>query len=1583
MAEKRKEVRYIAQKFANAILADTSSYIISTDGLQALNAFLDELLFILIDGAKGLETSRIKSAVYQTFPTALGKNAIVEAELEAKSYLDMGGKDTCNHMSASGQSATSSIFNADSDETMVEQVFEQFRAKCQYYSKLGERLGSPAGNPNNAVVVPTLIAIYVTAVLEHVAEYVLQVASTIADRQDHADMVTVREVYVALQEDRQIENTFEIMILKSQLQKRFRNSLILPRTGSRPEEQQPAQVKRSGSWGKQLRLGNADKPKLDVQLPTDVEEDDIPFDPNRPQFGDWDMPPDEESKLKKKNDFEMLFSSGETMKVSLTPNRLRTIEVHRKTAGMGGAVATRSSSRAASVLGGREGKSHGRRPSHGATAASNNGGANGGRKNSHAQSTPDANAPPLPAAPSVPAIPANFGVSQPILKKGQLVDQPPISPMQQQQIKQNQQQSEYHGLGIANTSGKAGKQQDSKMEDVRISTSTFESQLTLSTAEASTMSPLSPVASRSPVSPTGLRNSDGSLKATTQATSDLVTFLGNTSPQSSYLEQSQQGEPPMTPTSENGSITVSAKKENPIKSFMGRLGRNSQRISMDSSNSNVASSPTSVRSFTITQQPSESRSGSISGSTNGSIYSSHSGQASVLAPASATPPSIHMERRGSGQNVHDAIHQQYQQQQQQPQPQPSAYPSSRVLAQDSRSNFVINSGFPLPPDSSNATTNNGSISNKNAYVPPPQTLNTSAASQSSLANQQRPMSPDAGGFPIPSRNASLNHEVTSPTKTTSTSNYDARNGLEAGLPRPLSPRPQSPRSISPRPKSPLQSSFANHNNRNNGNNNSSSNSSGAAGNATESGILSPSPLSHSMVSSGSSSSSPSSSSTSLITYGKVQHIQDKLSKTAKAPSHGFKSQEHLQNLPTRISLEGTIRANPFYQQDRNASVRSSLHVDGSSTPPSTHPSEISTLRGVSAALGAASIHARNSGLPTSTAASATRAALTPPTSTSTTSTTTPGSVSSGSESGRDREDEDERRGLRSSKDDLVSPATSPEMGTLKGRLPSATTRTLTAAAAAAATALAAKQQQHQLSTEEGEEPISPTTKRSSVVSVNGAANRQFHVYGEEKAAVDEGEEEEEEIPYVVPVPRSTAPRVNSVMNRHSIFVDEAAQAMDALSRARHRQSMRLENGEDDLEDDDEDEDEDDEDEDEDYDMNHGIQPPEKWHYSDLEDEDDDEEYDDDEGEYSVDGERRVRRKHESFVSAKSVLMPNGSTVSLVDAYADQDSDDTQDEDDNAEKDAKMQLVQSLEMQQQQDLISGDLTKSTDYMDLIPVGETGDDEDRNGEDEDESEDSEDLEDNDDEEGQDRRIYLQNLRAQKREARRLERLAAGKSEESRSRGKSKNAAGSHKVRKIPSLESTSTATTMVAGSVFEASFAGTKKKSLRKGNSKENLRNQHDRPQTPTTPVPTTQIIPLTPTDLVLIRQKLFAAGNFEASMRMLDTIFHAAMAKMVEGRERGVQTEPVNFGENDADHEGDKVHEAVQKKKGVSTSTATTTTTTTSTSTTTTSTDEDKNTTTSMSQKQPHWVTVAVEKPVASIEDDDDEDRVVEWLLGGV
>ncbi|KAF8924074.1 hypothetical protein BGZ58_002189 [Dissophora ornata] len=547
------------------------------------------------------------------------------------------------------------------------------------------------------------------------------------------------------------------------------------------------------------------------------------------------------------------------------------------------------------------------------------------------------------------------------------------------------------------------------------------------------------------------------------------------------------------------------------------------------------------------------------------------------------------------------------------------------------------------------------------------------------------------------------------------------------------------------------------------------------------------------------------------------------------------------------------------------------------------------------------------------------------TSTKTTTRAITSSVSSDS-------DIDENRNGKTNKDGAVSPTTSSEMGALKDRLLSAITTTLTAVA------VAAKQQQllqhyHQISKsptlekgpqfmtegvsieEQGTGLISPTKKRSSIVSMNEAINCQFHVYGEQRPVVAEDEEEEgagedeEEVPYVAVVPRT-----NSSSNRHSIFVDEDTWAMDALFRSRHRQSLRLQKGADSLGDDG-----DEEGGDEDYEVS-GTAPPEKWHYSDEEDGYDEEDEEDEE--YVLNSELR-RRKHDSFISAKN------------------DEDDSEDE--RKHNESEEQLVRSLEVKQphspladqqqaqteafNQDLTSNDFVKGTENVELAPAVED----------------------------EDRRIYLQQLRAEEREARRLARLTAGES------GESKKSKGKSKRKGVSGLESAfgpaagleiPTATTSGSSSI-------TKKKTLRKGHSKE------DRPQTLTTPVPAAQMILLTPIDLVLIRQKLFAAGNF------CDT-------HMVEGRERGVQTEPVFFLD---DEDVVKQLEETQKKvaaapvtKGAVTSTSTsTTTTTTMTTTAATATLADPN----QPQKHLQSITVPTAPAVVLLEDGDDENRVVE------
>src|SRR4051794_33770247 len=84
------DARYISQRAANAIIAEVGSFRMSTDALASLNTFMDEFILLLLQTSQSLDLSRIKSAITQLIPTQLGKNAIVEAELEVKTFTESG-----------------------------------------------------------------------------------------------------------------------------------------------------------------------------------------------------------------------------------------------------------------------------------------------------------------------------------------------------------------------------------------------------------------------------------------------------------------------------------------------------------------------------------------------------------------------------------------------------------------------------------------------------------------------------------------------------------------------------------------------------------------------------------------------------------------------------------------------------------------------------------------------------------------------------------------------------------------------------------------------------------------------------------------------------------------------------------------------------------------------------------------------------------------------------------------------------------------------------------------------------------------------------------------------------------------------------------------------------------------------------------------------------------------------------------------------------------------------------------------------------------------------------------------------------
>lgn len=82
---------YLSQSKAEAILSEVRPTKVKTDTLICVNVFLDELLWLVLSTARSFSTDRLKIGLLKTLPTSLGKDALLEAEVELKAYWEKTG----------------------------------------------------------------------------------------------------------------------------------------------------------------------------------------------------------------------------------------------------------------------------------------------------------------------------------------------------------------------------------------------------------------------------------------------------------------------------------------------------------------------------------------------------------------------------------------------------------------------------------------------------------------------------------------------------------------------------------------------------------------------------------------------------------------------------------------------------------------------------------------------------------------------------------------------------------------------------------------------------------------------------------------------------------------------------------------------------------------------------------------------------------------------------------------------------------------------------------------------------------------------------------------------------------------------------------------------------------------------------------------------------------------------------------------------------------------------------------------------------------------------------------------------------
>lgn len=81
--------RYLSLASAEIILSEVRPTKIKPEALLSVNLFVDELLWLILNSARSLATERLnRDGIMRILPTGLGKEALLEAEVELKAYWD-------------------------------------------------------------------------------------------------------------------------------------------------------------------------------------------------------------------------------------------------------------------------------------------------------------------------------------------------------------------------------------------------------------------------------------------------------------------------------------------------------------------------------------------------------------------------------------------------------------------------------------------------------------------------------------------------------------------------------------------------------------------------------------------------------------------------------------------------------------------------------------------------------------------------------------------------------------------------------------------------------------------------------------------------------------------------------------------------------------------------------------------------------------------------------------------------------------------------------------------------------------------------------------------------------------------------------------------------------------------------------------------------------------------------------------------------------------------------------------------------------------------------------------------------------
>ncbi|KAF8914298.1 hypothetical protein CPB84DRAFT_1721254 [Gymnopilus junonius] len=356
------EPSYISAHSADVILSDIRPIKLNADALRAINDLLDEFLSKILSTACSLATDRLRASLLGLLPTSLGKEALLEAEVELRAYWE--------------RTESKASLEDDSRTFNLTWAIGLLRLKCEAYSTLNEEDEDPASEarineqfekthsypPSVTLLDPA--ALYLTAILESMCEHILSNVGRVAARDSSRTSATVNDLYIALCEDDSIYGLFKTMKVYEQIElmvktpktrrsKSFSRSdrqstsrtsspqndiTLVNSTGPRSRQSSegytanPAPPSTAGSRtsfekARAIRMFANGRGGEGETQNGHKKSESIKSESAKSYYNeDGSISPDSEMQ----REFDNLMRSTSTMKVSLTPDRLKTMEMYKQ-----------------------------------------------------------------------------------------------------------------------------------------------------------------------------------------------------------------------------------------------------------------------------------------------------------------------------------------------------------------------------------------------------------------------------------------------------------------------------------------------------------------------------------------------------------------------------------------------------------------------------------------------------------------------------------------------------------------------------------------------------------------------------------------------------------------------------------------------------------------------------------------------------------------------------------------------------------------------------------------------------------------------------------------------------------------------------------------------------------------------------------------------------------------------------------------------------------------------------------------------------------------------------------------------------